>query len=203
MGPATYLKIDVHGKTAADIDKRLSELYYDNGLYPFWIEDGTPGSRAADMLAVLDEAGNHGLDPADYFADRIHSYWGSTETTDLVRLDILLTLGMMRYVADQREGRLEPRSVDPELFAASRDVAVDWDTLRKEAFTATDMRDFLEKQVPPFPPDCAQHGTLSLVETDTPGRTSGSGQYRCFRGRCRQAGIIRRENAGDRRQTIP
>ena len=162
MGPATYLKIDVHGKTAADIDKRLTDLYYDNGLNPFWIEDGTPGSRAADTLAVLDEAGIHGLDPADYFADRIHSYWGSTETTDLVRLDILLTLGLMRYVADQREGRMEPRSVDPELFATSRDVAVDWDTLSKEAFTATDMRAFLENQVPPFP----QYGELQKKLAD-------------------------------------
>ena len=84
------------------------------------------------------------------------SYWNRTETTDLVRLDILLTLGMMRYVADQREGRMEPRSVDPELFATSRDLAVDQDALRKEAFAATDMRAFLEKQAPPFP----QYGQL-------------------------------------------
>ena len=38
MGPATYLNIDAHGKTAADIDKRLTELYHGNRLQPFWIK---------------------------------------------------------------------------------------------------------------------------------------------------------------------
>jgi hypothetical protein len=30
MGPATYLNINVHGKNAADIDKRLTEIYSGN-----------------------------------------------------------------------------------------------------------------------------------------------------------------------------
>ncbi len=162
MGPATYLKIDVHGKTAAEIDKRLTELYYGNDLQPFWIKDGAPGPRATDTLAVLDDAGNHGLNPTDYFTVPIHGYWGSMETADLVRLDILLTLGMMRYVADQREGRSEPHRIDPELFATSRDVAVDWDALRKEAFAAPDMKAFLEQQAPPFP----QYGGLKKKLAD-------------------------------------
>jgi hypothetical protein len=45
----------------------------------------------------------------------------------LVRLDILLTLGMMRYVGDQQEGRMEPHKVDAMLFATARDVDVDWE----------------------------------------------------------------------------
>lgn len=151
LGPATYLKINVHGKTAADIDRRLTELYYSNGLQPFWIENDKPGPRGADVLAVLEDAGSHGLDPADYFVDSIHRYWNSNDPAGLMRLDILLTLGMMRYVADQREGRMEPRTVDPELFATASDVEVDWDDLRKSAFEAPDIRAFLDQQAPPFP----------------------------------------------------
>ena len=150
MGPATYLNINVHGKNAADIDKRLTEIYYDNELQPFWIEDGKPGPRAADILAVLEDAESQGLEPASYFVDKIHQYWGSQDTAGLVRLDILLTLGMMRYVADQHEGRIEPREVDPELFATARDVEVDWDALRQMAFEAPDMKAFLDQQAPPF-----------------------------------------------------
>ena len=150
MGPATYLNINVHGKNAADIDKRLTEIYYGNELQPFWIEDGKPGPRAADILAVLEDAESQGLNPASYFVDKIHQYWGSQDTAGLVRLDILLTLGMMRYVADQHEGRIEPREVDPELFATARDVEVDWDALRKNAFEAPDMKAFLDQQAPPF-----------------------------------------------------
>ncbi|MGW8188075.1 MAG: peptidoglycan-binding protein, partial [Desulfobacterales bacterium] len=162
MGPATYLNIDAHGKTAADIDKRLTELYHSNRLQPFWIVDGKPGQRAIDTLAVLDDAGRQGLVPKDYLVDKIHQYWNSKDTTGLVRLDILLTLGMMRYVVDQREGRIEPHKVDAKLFATARDVEVDWVALRKTAFEAPDMKAFLEQQAPPFP----QYGELQkkLVE---------------------------------------
>ena len=64
MGPATYLDINVHGKAAADIDRRLTEIYHSNKLQPFWIKDDKPGPRAADILAVLKDAENHGLNPA-------------------------------------------------------------------------------------------------------------------------------------------
>lgn len=150
MGPATYLDIDAHGKSAADIDKRLTEIYHGNGLQPFWIIDGKPSPRAADILAGLEDAKNHGLDPASYNVDKIHQHWDSKETAGLVRLDILLTLGMMRYVADQREGRMAPREVDPELFDTARDVDVDWDALMQAAFEASDMKAFLVQQAPPF-----------------------------------------------------
>jgi murein L,D-transpeptidase YcbB/YkuD len=150
MGPATYLNIDAHGKTAADIDSRLTELYHNNALRPFWIIDGQLSQRAADVLSVLEDAKRYGLDPADYLVDKIHRYWGSSDTAGLVRLDILLTLGMMRYVADQREGRMEPRKVDPVLFDSARDVVVDWDALKKQAFAAPDMKSFLDQQAPPF-----------------------------------------------------
>jgi murein L,D-transpeptidase YcbB/YkuD len=156
FGPATYLNIDVHGKTAADIDKRLTELYHGNKLQPFWIVDGKPGQRAIETLAVLDDAGSQGLVPNDYLVDKIHQYWNGKDTTGLVRLDILLTLGMMRFVGDQREGRMEPHKADAKLFATARDVEVDWDALRKTAFEASDMKAFLEQQAPPFP----QYGLL-------------------------------------------
>ena len=105
MGPATYLKINAHGKTAADIDKKLTELYHANGLQPFWIKDEKPGPRGADILSVLEDAKSHGLVPADYFVDKIHRFWDSSDTAGLVRLDILLTLGMMRYVVSEEDYR--------------------------------------------------------------------------------------------------
>jgi hypothetical protein len=91
-------------------------------------------------------AKSHGLNPADYFTDRIHRYWDSIDTAGLAKLDILLALGMMRYVADQQEGRMEPREVDPESFASARDVEVDWGTLGRMAFEAPDMKAFLENR---------------------------------------------------------
>ena len=149
-GPATYLNINVHGKTSTDIDKSLTEIYHSNGLQPFWIENGKPSQRALDIISVLGDAKNHGLEPNSYFLDGIVQYTDSKNAADLVRLDVLLSLGMMRYVADQREGRILPREIDPVLFESASDKEVDWVALRQAAFGATDMKAFLEQQSPPF-----------------------------------------------------
>jgi murein L,D-transpeptidase YcbB/YkuD len=149
IGPAVYLKLNAHGRSAEAIDKSLTEIYHENRLQPFWIEEGRPSSRATDILEVLDNAESHGLDPTSYFTNKIHQYWKSEDVTGLVRLDILLSMGMMRYVADQREGRIEPREIDPKLFDTARDSEVDWVALRQEAFGAVDMKTFLSQQSPP------------------------------------------------------
>ena len=57
---------------------------------------------------------------------------------------------MLRYVADQREGRMEPHLIDPVLFATARDVVVDWKTLVKAALQTSEMKPFLDQQAPPF-----------------------------------------------------
>lgn len=74
MGPATYLDIHAHGKNAADIDKKLNEIYHGNGLQPFWIIDGKPGPRAGDILAVLEDEKKL----AEYRALTAQGGWTST-----------------------------------------------------------------------------------------------------------------------------
>ena len=149
-GPAQYLGLNVHGRNAAEIDSALSEIYHANGLQPYWLENGRPGRRAEAIRVVLDDAASQGLEPGDYFTDLIHRYWDSKDTAGLVRLDLVLTLGMMRFVADQREGRLAVREIDPKLFASARNAEVAWRPLWKEAFAAADMKKFLDDQAPPF-----------------------------------------------------
>ena len=150
IGPATELKINVHGKNSAEIDRNLSDIYHSNELQPFWIENGKSSKRARDIISVLEDAGSHGLVPNDYYLDWINEYRDSKNTADLVRLDVLLSIGMMRYVADQREGRIKPREIDPVLFESASDEEIDWVALRDAAFGATDMKAFLEQQAPSF-----------------------------------------------------
>jgi len=149
-GPAQYLGLNVHGRNGAEIDTVLAEIYHANDLKPYWLENGHPTRRAEAIKAVLDDARSQGLDPDDYFTGLIHRYWDSRDTTGQVRLDLLLTLGMMRFVADQREGRLAVREIDPKLFASARNAEVPWRPLWKEAFAAADMKKFLDDQAPPF-----------------------------------------------------
>ncbi|MGW8195708.1 MAG: peptidoglycan-binding protein, partial [Desulforhopalus sp.] len=149
-GPASSLKLKAHGRKSDEIDAALLQIYQDNQFHLFWIKDGRPSQRGADILVALQDAGKHGLDPSDYLVGNIVQFWKRTDPAGLVKLDIVLTLGMMRYVADQREGRLQPRQLDPELFATASTVEVDWQTLFQTAFRAPDMEAFLEEQSPPF-----------------------------------------------------
>jgi len=150
IGPASELKINVHGKVSTDLDRSLSDLYHSNELQPFWIENGKPSKRAKDIISVLEDAGSHGLVPTDYYVDWISEYKDSNNIADLVRLDVLLSMGMMHYVADQREGRIKPREIDPVLFESASDEEIDWSSLREAAFGASDMKAFLQQQAPPF-----------------------------------------------------
>ena len=150
MGPSVHLNINAHGRSATDIDEILMQLYSNNELQPFWIEDGKLRQPGIDIHAVLQDAGSQGLNPADYLISNINQFWNSTDISGQAQLDILLTLGMMLYVADQREGRIQPRQLDPKLFATASDVEVDWKTLFATAFKTADMKLFLAEQAPPF-----------------------------------------------------
>ena len=150
LGPATSLNLNAHGRSSADIDRALINIYRGNELQPFWIKNGKPTQSGIDIYEVLKNADKHGLNSTSYLLSNIKQFWGSPDTTNLVKLDIVLTLGMMLYVADQREGRLQPRQLDPELFATASDVEVDWKTLFATAFKAADMKAFLAEQAPPF-----------------------------------------------------
>ncbi len=149
--PARYLGISGHGMDADDIDANFSNIYYENGLQPLWVKLNGPGDRARDILEALKSADSHGLNPENYLVDKIEKFWNSTDAVGLARLDLLLTLGLRGYVGDMREGRAEPRKLDPKLFATARDAEIDVKSLREQVLSATDMKAFLDEQVPPFP----------------------------------------------------
>lgn len=150
LGPATSLHLNTHGRNSDKIDRKLTEIYRINNFQPFWIKNGQPDQRGKDIYAALEESSKHGLNPDSYLVKNIAQFWGNSDTASQVKLDIVLTLGMIRYVADQREGRLLSRQNDNKLFASARDVEVNWKTLCQAAFTTEDMETFLAKQAPPF-----------------------------------------------------
>jgi murein L,D-transpeptidase YcbB/YkuD len=146
--PAELLKLEGHGMDTASIDKALADIYHEEGLQPLWTNAKGPGERAEILIDVIRAAGTEGLNPEDYHLSKIEQYWKSTDAVGLARLDILLSLALGGYVADAREGRLNPRKVDPKLFAGARDVNIDPVELAEKALATPDLKKFLEQQVP-------------------------------------------------------
>ncbi len=150
LEPAKHLNVAAHGRSTKEVDQGLVEIYSRNNMQPFWIEDGKPSARALAIRSVLEGAVSHGLNPNNYFVSNIKQFWNSTDDSGLARLDIILSLGMLLYVADQQEGRMGPHLANPQLFASARNVTLNRETLM-QGFREPDMQFFMEGQAPQFP----------------------------------------------------
>jgi len=147
-GPARYIGAEGHGYTSEQIDTKLTSYYRQRNLKPIWINDQGPNERARVLLSFLDSASAEGLNPEDYRTEWIHGKWESTNIDDLAKLEILLTLELSQYTADIRAGRMNPKKVDPVLFASARDKEIDMAELAGQALGSTDLKTFLNSQSP-------------------------------------------------------
>lgn len=93
----------------------LRAAYEPGGYQPLWIANGGPTPAARDAVAQLADAGNHGLDPAEYDAADLAARFAALGSgppasgAELALLDTELTLGLTRYLVHHRMGRLDPR----------------------------------------------------------------------------------------------
>ena len=146
--PASQLGIEGRRMDADEIDDKLLHHYQQQGSNPLWVTDEGHNERAESLLRVLKNAPLEGLNSEDYHVSNIERLWASQQTEDLAKLEVLLTYSMAAYAADAREGRADPRKLDPELFATARDVAIDPVALALEAVSAPDLSEFLASQTP-------------------------------------------------------
>jgi murein L,D-transpeptidase YcbB/YkuD len=88
----------------------VARLYASRADAPLWVEEGRPTRAAQEALAALAGADAHGLDPRDYDAATLDRLAAGLEpghpAADLARFDLLLTVNVLRLVADLRSGRL-------------------------------------------------------------------------------------------------
>jgi murein L,D-transpeptidase YcbB/YkuD len=148
LRPAALLGLEGHGLDSAHIDRVLADTYHENSLQPFWVGVDGPGEKAHIIFDAVKASYRDGLKPEDYHVSGIDKYWTSTDAVGLARLDILLTLAVGGYVADMKEGRLNPRKVNPELFASARDVEIDLVQMVEQILAASDLQEYLKSQGP-------------------------------------------------------
>ena len=147
-GAASQLGIEGRRMSAGEINKELLLNYQQLGGNPVWVDDEGHNERANVLLETLKNAHLEGLNSDDYHLSQIEQLWDSRRPMDLARLEVLLSYSMAAYAADAREGRADPRKLDPKLFATARDVAIDPVALALEAINAPDLSEFLAAQTP-------------------------------------------------------
>jgi murein L,D-transpeptidase YcbB/YkuD len=97
-------------------------LYAARGFQPIWHKNGVVLPEMGDSLAIIATAGRHGLYPGEYHLNEIQAALDQTVTLPQDFLDILLTDGLLRYIRDIQNGRLNPRSTDPQWLIQSQPV---------------------------------------------------------------------------------
>ncbi len=132
------------------LDRPALQAVYGTGNFePLWLEQGAAGHKVETVLATLENAAEHGLNPADYHVDALKSRLGTQDRSERLVLDLLLTDGLMRYASDVRVGRVSPRQVRGERFV--RPQTLDPVALVQQAATAPDLKAFLTL-LPPHAP---------------------------------------------------
>ncbi|WP_436642809.1 L,D-transpeptidase family protein [Microbaculum sp. FT89] len=102
-----------------DIDEeRLFQVYayyHRRSFTPIWVRDSGPKTKGRELLAVLRNANADGLEPTDYYVDRLSELMDQAGIYSLARLDLLLTRAFLDYGRDLSAGRVAPESVDSEI----------------------------------------------------------------------------------------
>ncbi len=128
-GAGSLRHLDVGGY-ALKLLEETATFYTRRGFVPAWLTDGGLSAQAEEVLATLHGAFREGLNPQEYhgstlelFAGQVHAFADRKLVADadlLVRFDILLSDGFLRYARDLSRGRVAAsRIYGPEWSAAT------------------------------------------------------------------------------------
>ncbi len=146
-------RFDVHCDDACSgrrlVYDRLEAYYRGRQHEPVWVGDRGVLPAAAALVAAVQAADRHGLDPRDYHRDALAARLGATGAGDLADLEVLLTDAYLRYSAELRGGRASARPADPSW--AEEASRVDHFAALAPAVAAGTLATLLEELAPPNP----------------------------------------------------
>jgi len=138
----------------ADQGRAVEDFYKPAGYQLAWINEASrPTEQALALIAALESADQQGLRPEDYdgrlWAARLAHLQSSPSPspTELARLDLALTVSVMRYVSDQYRGRLDPEDFQ---FHWPRKECNTAAILRNQLVKAKDIAAVLDQLQPPY-----------------------------------------------------
>jgi murein L,D-transpeptidase YcbB/YkuD len=140
----------------SDYQKWVKE-FYELGKYELaWTRGGKPTEQAVDLIAILEDSAEKGLDSKDYDGERwpgrlsaLNSAAGRKES-ELTTTDVALTVSAMRYISDLHLGRVNPRTLHPD-FDPERHKYDLPQFLRERVMMASSVKEALQEIEPPFP----------------------------------------------------
>ncbi len=147
---------DLRWPNFTDYRDSVKKFYAAGGDSLAWIQNGKASPQAVAMILVFQQASSKGLNPDDYDASRWDARLAKLQArapkpsdSDLVHIDLALTVSAMRYISDLHIGRVNPQhfkfglTVGPKKY----DLA---DELRTQLLPASDITSVLAKVEPHY-----------------------------------------------------
>jgi murein L,D-transpeptidase YcbB/YkuD len=116
---------DLQWPNFSDRADAVREFYAQAGNKLAWSQAGKPTPQAAELIAILEEADQKGLDKKDYDAERWPERLKALESPSpaaesaLIRFDVALTVSAIRYGLDLHLGKVDPKALhkdfDPDI----------------------------------------------------------------------------------------
>lgn len=132
----------------------VQNFYESMGRGLAWLHDAELTNQARELVAVLQNADQKGLNPEDYdgpkWPARVQTLQGKSPESELIRFDLALTVSAMRYASDVHVGRVDPHEVglDYDVDAKRINLA---EFLKRNVVDAPDVAAAFQKLEPPFP----------------------------------------------------
>ena len=146
---------DLQWPNFSDYGPFVKESYEEAGYKLGWSRDRKPTPQALEMIALLENADEKGLDKIDYDGERwqgklraLQDAGGDAET-GLANFDVALTVSAMRYISDLHLGKVDPMTLHKD-FDPERHKYDLGEFLRKRVVGASSVKEVLARVEPPF-----------------------------------------------------
>jgi murein L,D-transpeptidase YcbB/YkuD len=134
----------------------VKEFYEETSYKLAWSENGKPTTQARELIQILDEAEQKGLDSKDYnggrWAERVKALegGGGAPEAERVKFDVALTVSGTQYVSDLHLGKVNPKALHKD-FDAERKRHDPGKFLREQVVGAQSVKEALARVECPYP----------------------------------------------------
>ncbi|MGD0958654.1 MAG: L,D-transpeptidase family protein [Methylomonas sp.] len=138
----------------------VSQVYRNSNFQPIWFTANRSEKNLNDLLTILNNAPSDALNPANYDVDRLKQLIGgqNPDSKAAAGFDVALTVSLVRYLNDLRQGQVEPRDIQYPAHMAPK-LPLDVAGLLKQHLAAQTLTDLVSE----FEPKNKQYQQLKQV----------------------------------------
>jgi murein L,D-transpeptidase YcbB/YkuD len=159
------------------VSEFVGQIYQSTQFQPLWFTANRSEKNLNDLLSVLNNAPNDALKPANYDVERLKQFI-ATPTLDsntTASYDVALTVSLVRYLHDLRQGQVDPRDVQYPVHIAPK-PPIDLAGLLKQHLSSQTLSELVGQ----FEPKAKQYQQLKQIlnRLQQLGNQSGTAEFK-------------------------